>query len=227
MSTPSIIIVEDEQAIRDMLAYILQANGFAISSFSEAQSAFKYLQINKPDLILLDWMLPNLSGLQFIKKLKAKNHTAHIPIIILTAKADEEQKILGLETGADDYITKPFSPKELVTRIKTVLRRGALKTPENIINIGDLHIDLNQYQVKIKNELLDLSPNSFRLLQFFVTHQRHAFSRAEILNQVWGVNNFNDERSVDVEVRRLRKALGSCGYYIKTIRSVGYLFDVI
>lgn len=227
MSTPSIVIVEDEQAIRDMLTYILQANGFAISSFFDAQSAFKYLQTNKPDLILLDWMLSNLSGLQFIKKLKTKNHTAHIPIIMLTAKADEEQKILGLESGADDYITKPFSPKELVTRIKTVLRRGVLKTPENIINIGDLHVDLNQHQIKIKNEVLNLSPNSFRLLQFFITHKQRAFSRAEILSQVWGVNNFNDERSVDVEVKRLRKALGSCGCYIKTVRGVGYLFDVI
>ncbi len=226
MKAISILIIEDEIAIRDMLRYALEAAGFTVQEAGNASEAEQKIAQQIPDLILLDWMLPTISGIEFIKQLKRKPLIKDIPIIMLTAKAEEENKIKGLETGVDDYITKPFSPRELIARIKTVLRRSPLVTPEGIIQIGDLCLDTNTHQVTIKKQAIELAPIEYKLLYFFVTHQDRVYNREQLLDQVWGGENYIDERTVDVQIRRLRSRLKPHGYEtrIKTIRGAGYQF---
>ncbi|OGT31912.1 MAG: hypothetical protein A3E87_02675 [Gammaproteobacteria bacterium RIFCSPHIGHO2_12_FULL_35_23] len=223
---PVILVIEDEAAIRTLLKFSLLAEHFEPILYEDVKPAFEYLKTNSPQLILLDWMLPSMSGIEFIQKLKQQAKTKHIPIIMLTAKAEEINKIKGLETGADDYITKPFSPRELITRIKTVLRRGILISPDNLIILGELNIDLNKQRVTVKQQVITLTPNSFKLLKFLVTHPHRVYSREELLNQVWGYHKENNERSVDAEIKRLRKALGSASKLIQTVRNSGYQFNL-
>lgn len=221
-----ILIVEDETAIRDLIKFALEPAGFELLEAENSKIAEQHLSQNNPALILLDWMLPGMSGIDFIKQLKQNVKTRDIPIIMLTAKAEESNKIKGLETGADDYITKPFSPRELIARIKTVLRRGLLATPEGIIQIQDLCLNTLTRQLTIKDKLLKLPPIEYRLLHFFITHQNRVYSREQLLDHIWGNEIYIDERTVDVQIRRLRRRLKPYNYdqYIQTARGAGYQF---
>lgn len=222
----SILIVEDEPDIRQMLRFSLEAGGFAVSEAECGQQLQHQLAKQIPDLILLDWMLPQVSGIKLAKQLKQDELTKDVPIIMLTAKAEEENKIKGLETGADDYITKPFSPRELLARIKTVLRRGPLISPQGVIKVESLTVDVSAHQVSINDNAIDLSPIEYRLLYFFVTHQGRVYTREQLLNHVWGGETYIDERTVDVQILRLRKILSKhdCSPLIHTVHGVGYKF---
>ncbi len=221
---PLILMVEDEAAIRDMLRFSLSSAGFSVADAASAKEALCFLKNQQPSLILVDWMLPEQSGVEFIKGLKKNKDFRNIPIIMLTARAEEENKIKGLEVGADDYMTKPFSPKELIARIKTVLRRGVLYTPGNVLCLGPLKLDAEKHELTINDDLIDLTAMEFKLLEFFLTHQNKTYSRDRLMSKVWGYNAYIDERTVDVQVRRLRNKLKSyaCDHLIKTIRGLGY-----
>lgn len=227
MKRKIILIVEDEEAIRDIIRFALTPAGFDILEARDVAVAEKILINHIPDIILLDWMLPDVSGIEFSNRLKRHSHTKHIPIIMLTAKAEEENKIKGLESGADDYVTKPFSPRELIARINTVLRRGLLVDTDGMIKIEKLSVDVNSHQVKIEDNLLVLTAIEYKLLYFFVTHPNRIYTREQLLNHVWGLNTDINERTVDVQVKRLRKQLKKydCEHYIKTVRGSGYQFS--
>ncbi|WP_257285883.1 phosphate regulon transcriptional regulator PhoB [Endozoicomonas sp. SESOKO1] len=226
MSGKTILIVDDEAPIREMVAMALEMAGYQCLEAADAKQAHSLVVDNRPDLILLDWMLPDISGIELARRLKRDQLTAEIPIIMLTAKGEEDHKIQGLETGADDYITKPFSPRELAARLKAVLRRTqGMDEPSSIVVKG-LELDPVSHRVSIDGSPAEMGPTEYRLLQFFLTHQERAYSRGQLLDQVWGGNVYVEERTVDVHIRRLRKALGS-GYenYIQTVRGTGYRFS--
>lgn len=222
----TLLIVEDEPDIRDMLRFSLENAGFEVLEAETTKQSDLLIAKQVPDLILLDWMLPQVSGIKYAKQLKQQELTQAIPIIMLTAKAEEENKIKGLETGADDYITKPFSPKELIARIRAVLRRGTLISPDGIIKVGKLTINTDAHQVSVDDAIVDLSPIEYRLIHFFATHQERVFSREQLLNHVWGGEKYIDERTVDVQILRLRKSLtkAGCDPLIHTVHGVGYQF---
>jgi two-component system phosphate regulon response regulator PhoB len=224
MKLIQLLIIEDETPIRDMIKFALNPMGFELIEASDSKEALVKLSLETPGLILLDWMLPGLSGIEFAKQLKKNPHTQNIPIIMLTAKAEEENKIKGLEIGADDYITKPFSPRELAARIKTVLRRGPLIQSDGMMQVDKLAINVNTNEVYIDNNLLVLTTNEYKLLYFFLTHQERIYSREQLLDQIWGKAQDINDRSVDVQVRRLRSRLEpyGCDKYIKTVRGYGY-----
>lgn len=221
-----ILIIEDEITIRDMLRFALEPSGFEIMEAGSAKEAEHLMAKNIPQLILLDWMLPGLSGVDFAKKLKGKATTQNIPIIMLTAKAEETNKIKGLETGADDYITKPFSPRELIARVRTVLRRGPLVSPDDLISVRGLQLNIQSHQLTINHEVIELTPIEYRLLHFFITHPNRVYNREQLLDHIWGGEKYIDERTVDVQIRRLRDRLKPYGYHvhIKTVRGSGYQF---
>jgi two-component system phosphate regulon response regulator PhoB len=220
-----ILLVEDEASIRAMIRFALPRD-FEISEAATVNQAHQQIKNQIPDLILLDWMLPDKSGIDFIKELKKDVLTRDIPIIMLTAKAEEANKVRGLTTGADDYIIKPFSPRELIARIKTVLRRGPLATPEDLIHIKNLCIDTKTNEASIANKPLKLTALEYRLLHFFATHQGRVYSRNQLIDYIWGGTADIDERTVDAQVKRLRKklALHGCADWIKTVHGVGYKF---
>lgn len=222
-----ILIIEDEAAIREMLGYTLVKNGFDFDEAGDADSAETSILNNPPDLILLDWMLPGTSGVDFARRLRARPETKNIPIIMLTAKSEEPDKIRALETGADDYVTKPFSTRELIARIKAVLRRSSQEKKGELIKVEGLTLDPDTYRVTANEETVEISPTEFRLLHFFITHPERVYSRTQLLDQVWGQNVYVEERTVDVHIRRLRQTLSSYGYdrFIQTVRSVGYRFS--
>lgn len=222
----NILIIEDESAIRDMIRFALTPAGFNTAEAGNVAEAEQQLSQQLPHLILLDWMLPGMSGIEFAKKLKRDAVTQNIPIIMLTARAEEENKVKGLEVGADDYITKPFSPLELIARVKTVLRRGPLISLEGIIQLNPLSLNVNAQTLHINSELINLSPIEYKLLHFFMTHQDRTYSRDQLLDYVWGRNHYIDERTVDVQIRRLRSRLKpfACDHYLKTMRGSGYQF---
>lgn len=226
MFAKSILTIEDENAIRDMIRFAMTPAGFTIIEASNINEAKQQIVLKLPDLILLDWMLPGMSGIEFAKKLKHDVMTQNIPIIMLTARAEEANKIKGLETGADDYITKPFSPLELIARVKTVLRRGPLISTEDVVQLHALSLNVNTGLLAINGESINLSPIEYKLLHFFMTHQERTYSRGQLLDYVWGRANYIDERTVDVQIRRLRKRLQPHGYdsYLKTIHGTGYQF---
>ncbi len=224
MST-KILIIEDEYAIREMLSFVIQQEGFepiAVSNYNEAQNVFLE---EIPTLILLDWMLPGASGIQIAKKLKQSDATKEIPIIMLTARSEEDDKIQGLEVGADDYITKPFSPKELMARVKAVLRRTQPTATDDAIEILGLRLDPVTHRVTIDSKEAHLGPMEFKLLHFFMTHQERVYSRDQLLDNVWGTNTYVEDRTVDVHIRRLRKALSSHDKLVQTVRGSGYRFS--
>lgn len=225
--TAKILIVEDELAIQEMLSFVLEQHGFCVSVADDFYSVLENINEPYPDLILLDWMLPGGNGIQIAKKIKQNKLTQQIPIIMLTAKGEEEDKIKGLETGADDYVTKPFSPKELVARIKAVLRRVAPMRLQETININGLVLDPLSHRVSICDKPLDIGPTEFKLLHFFMTHPERVFSREQLLDNVWGMNVYVEDRTVDVHIRRLRKAVDINGYdkLIQTVRGSGYRFS--
>lgn len=222
-----ILIVEDEGAIRDMLGYALMKAGFLCEEAADTEAARSTLKAERPDLILLDWMLPGMSGIDYARRLKSAPETRDIPIIMLTAKGEEADKVRGLETGADDYITKPFSTRELVARVRAVLRRYVKAETGALIEINGLRLDPETYRVTANGQDIEISPTEFKLLRFFIGHPERVYSRSRLLDQVWGENVYVEERTVDVHIRRLRKTLEPFGFqrYIQTVRSVGYRFS--
>lgn len=226
MSGRTILVVDDEAPIREMIAAALEMAGYNCLEAADVLSAHSIIVDQKPDLILLDWMLPNTSGIELARRLKKDTLTAEIPIIMLTAKGEEDHKIQGLEAGADDYITKPFSPRELVARLKAVLRRTTPIGVDHPIEVRGLRLDPSSHRVTVDGKNVDMGPTEFRLLQFFMTHAERAYTRSQLLDQVWGGNVYVDERTVDVHIRRLRKALGEeHSRMIQTVRGTGYRFS--
>lgn len=226
MKKISVLIIEDETAIRDMIRFSLPSKDFDVFESENITEAIRSIADHVPNIVILDWMLPGKSGLEFIQWIKEQDLLKEIPIIMLTAKAEEENKIKGLEAGADDYITKPFSTGELIARIKTILRRGPMVTTSGLIQVKDLCINVNTHQVTIGAEKLVLSPVEYKLLYFFMTHPNRLYSRDHLITLVWGGNVYIDERTVDVQIRRLRARLKPFGYhsFIKTVRGAGYQF---
>ncbi|MCE9678102.1 phosphate regulon transcriptional regulator PhoB [Shewanella sp. AS1] len=225
--TARILIVEDELAIREMVAFVLEQHGFTTTTAEDFDSALDMLSEPYPDLVLLDWMFPGGSGIQLAKKLRQDEYTRHIPVIMLTARGEEEDKVKGLEVGADDYITKPFSPKELVARIKAVMRRSAPTALEEPIDVQGLVLDPVSHRVTVGEQVLDMGPTEFRLLHFFMTHPERVYSREQLLDNVWGTNVYVEDRTVDVHIRRLRKAIEPSNHdrLIQTVRGAGYRFS--
>ena len=227
MPKHTILIVDDEVAIRDMLCIALEAADFNVLQAENAQQAHGTIVDSRPDLVLLDWMMPGTTGLELLRRLKRDDLTAKLPIIMLTAKADEDYKIAGLDAGADDYLAKPFSPRELISRVKAILRRIGREDLQEPIVIGELIFDPIGHRVSIAGQPIALGPTEYRLLQFFLTHQERVYSRGQILDYVWGGNVYLDERTVDVHIRRLRKAISVAGHenYVQTVRGAGYRFS--
>ena len=227
MKEHTLLIVEDEPAIREMLAFSLEQAGFHLLMAESAQQARHRLADVRPDLIVLDWMMPEESGVEFAKYLKVDESTGDIPIIMLTARGEEEDKIRGLEAGADDYVTKPFSPRELIARIKAVLRRVSPGASEENIEFNGLIMDNQAHRVSINGQSVDVGPTEFRLLNFLMSHPERVYSRSQLLDRVWGNNVYVEERTVDVHIRRLRKVLEQTRHdrYIQTVRGVGYRFS--
>lgn len=227
MTARTILIVDDEAAIRDMLRVALEMADYECLEASNAQDAHGLIIDQRPDLVLLDWMMPGTSGLELTRRLKQDDVTAKIPIILLTAKGEEDNKIQGLEVGADDYITKPFSPRELVARLKAVLRRTDPLAGAEPIRVRDLRLDPDSHRVTIHDENIELGPTEYRLLEFFLTHQDRVYTRSQLLDHVWGGNVYVEERTVDVHIRRLRKALSIDNHeqMVQTVRGTGYRFS--
>ena len=225
-ASKKVLIVDDEAPIREMIAVALEMAGYECIEADSANEAHAVIVDDKPDMVLLDWMMPGLSGIDFARRLRKDETTADIPIIMLTAKGDEDNKIKGLEAGVDDYITKPFSPRELVARLKAVLRRATPKGIEEPVTVDELTLDPVSHRVTSDLQPIELGPTEFRLLQFFMTHQDRAYSRSQLLDMVWGGNVYVEERTVDVHIRRLRKALGDRhDYLVQTVRGTGYRFS--
>jgi two-component system, OmpR family, phosphate regulon response regulator PhoB len=223
----TILVVEDEPAIAELLSVNLGFAGYKVVQAADAETAEGMIDRELPALILLDWMLPGMSGVQLARRLRGQDRTRDIPIIMLTARTDETDKVEGLETGADDYITKPFSPKELMARIKAVLRRRAPQLTRDIVESGGLRLDPATHRLWGDGRPLELGPTEFRLLHFFMTHPERVHSRAQLLDQVWGDHVFVEERTVDVHIRRLRKSLELTGHdhLIETVRGSGYRYS--
>jgi len=228
VNTVTILIVEDEDDIRDMIASALTLAHYRVLEAPDGQEGFSKAIDLKPDLILIDWMMPVVNGLELLRRLRRDERTREIPVIMLSAKAEIDNKTQGLDSGADDYLTKPFSPKELIARIKAVLRRHEGKQDTNaVLTIKMLVLDASSHVVSINGQTINLGPTEFKLLQFFMRHPDKVYSREQLLDQVWGNAVYIDERTVDVHIRRLRKALSIEGHeaLIQTIRGSGYRFS--
>ena len=224
-----ILLVEDEAAIRQMLIFALQQHGFEVLEAQNTQVASEMITANEFDLLILDWMLPGISGVELCRRMKKDAGLKHIPIIMLTARAEEDDKIQGLNAGADDYLTKPFSPRELIARINAVLRRvSSNKIAANILEYGGLVLDENSHRVSSNQIPVQMGPTEFKLLQFLMAHPDRVFSRAQLLDNVWGSDVYVEERTVDVHIRRLRKALEESDHdqMIQTVRGAGYRFSL-
>lgn len=222
-----ILIVDDEPAIRELVRFTIERAGFRVTQAEDAVTAEVVIADKPPDLVLLDWMLPDSSGIDLAKRLRADENTRDIPIIMLTARSEEEDKVKGLKVGADDYITKPFSPRELVARVNAVLRRS--REPENDegLSVNGLKLDAAGHRVHAGGKTLQMGPTEFKLLHFFMRYPERVFSRAQLLDRVWGRNVYVEERTVDVHIRRLRRVLEPGGHdsLIQTVRGAGYRFS--
>jgi two-component system phosphate regulon response regulator PhoB len=227
MSGKNILIIEDEAAIREMVSFALSKAGFSLLEASDAAEAEAMMAEKLPDLILLDWMLPGMSGIELARRLKRDEYSRAVPIIMLTARSEEDDRVGGLEAGADDYITKPFSPRELVARIKAVLRRALPEGEAETLEANGLMLDAASHRVSVEGQSLDLGPTEYRLLKHFMSHAERVFSRGQLLDAVWGRNSFVEERTVDVHILRLRKVLGQYGRdsLVQTVRGAGYRFS--
>jgi two-component system, OmpR family, phosphate regulon response regulator PhoB len=227
MSAKQILVVEDERPIREMIAFGLRRAGFEVREAADARSGRAEVANKLPDLLLVDWMLPDTSGLEFTRALKRDRETRELPIIMLTARAEEGDKVAGLEGGADDYITKPFSPRELLARINAVLRRTTAVEGAERIDIEGLVLDQSSQRVTSGEKTVALGPTEYRMLAFFMTHAERVYTREQLLDRVWGGNVYVEERTIDVHIRRLRKALEEFGYdrLIQTVRGSGYRFS--
>lgn len=222
-----ILVVEDEAPIREMLCFVLEQKGYQPIEAEDYDDALEKICEPYPELILMDWMLPGGSGINLIKHLKRDELTRQIPVVMLTARGEEEDKVRGLEVGADDYITKPFSPKELMARLKAVMRRVSPTSLDDVIDVQGLKLDPVSHRVTTNDEPLDMGPTEFKMLHFFMTHQERVYSREQLLNNVWGTNVYVEDRTVDVHIRRLRKALEAGGHakMVQTVRGAGYRFS--
>ena len=222
----SVLVVDGESAIREMIRFALGKSDMSVKCAASAKEALEKLAEHVPDIILLDWMMPNLSGPELTRRLRKDAMLSNIPIIMLTARISEDDKVTGLNAGADDYIVKPFSPRELVARINAVLRRSEPGGSDGKISTGLISMDTLSRQVFLDEKPTHIGPTEYRLLEFFMTHENRAFSRSQLLDHVWGTNVFLEERTVDVHIRRLRKILGTAklDHYIQTVRSHGYRF---
>jgi two-component system phosphate regulon response regulator PhoB len=222
-----VLIVDDEPAIRDMLAFALQRVGMTTRTAEDAEHALHAIADKRPDIVLLDWMMPGISGLDLARRLRREDFTRDLPIIMLTARAAEDDRVHGLDCGVDDYLIKPFSPRELIARVKALLRRTSHTDAEGCITSGDIILDGESHQVKVKGQLVSMGPTEYRLLEFFMSHVGKAYNRTQLLDHVWGTNVYVEERTVDVHIRRLRIALGQyhVAHYIQTIRGHGYRFS--
>jgi two-component system phosphate regulon response regulator PhoB len=227
MNSKTILVVDDEPAIRDMISTALDVAGYDCLQAENAQQAHGMIIDEQPDLVLLDWMMPGTSGIELIRRLQRDDLTKNVPVIMLTAKTAEDNMVQGLESGADDFITKPFSSRALIARINAVLRRAEAELPQEPIQIDRLLFDPISHRVTIDNQPITMGPTEFRLLSFFLTHQERVYSRDQILDHVWGGNVYMDERTVDVHIRRLRKAISLEGHdrFIQTVRGAGYRFS--
>ncbi|MBK5942420.1 phosphate regulon transcriptional regulator PhoB [Halorhodospira halophila] len=222
-----ILVVEDDSAVREMLITSLERQGFDVIPVVDAMQASEQLRERPPDLILLDWMLPQVSGVEWARGLKEDEQTRGIPIILLTARGEEEDKVRGFDSGVDDYVTKPFSPRELAARVKAVLRRTAPATTDAPLEAAGLRLDPVSHRVTGHGQSLELGPTEYRLLRFFMAHPDRVFTRTQLLDQVWGTNVYVEERTVDVHIRRLRKILAATGHdaLVQTVRGAGYRFS--
>ena len=228
MPGKQILVVEDERPIRDMVAFGLRRAGFEVREAEDCRSARAQLADKLPDLVLVDWMLPDMSGLELTRQLKRDRATRELPIILLTARAAEADKVSGLEGGADDYVTKPFSPRELAARINAVLRRSAPVCGEERVELGGLTLDQAGHRILVGEQAIALGPTEYRMLEFFMTHPERVYSREQMLDRVWGGNVYVEERTIDVHIRRLRKVLEPFGFdrYVQTVRGSGYRFSI-
>jgi len=226
LANDKILIVEDEQPIREMISFHLSRAGYDTLEAEDCRQARQLLADERPVLALVDWMLPDMSGLELTRMLKRERDHEDLAVIMLTARADEHDKVLGLDGGADDYITKPFSPRELIARIKAVLRRSGA-SGEEMTAAGDIVLDAAAHRVTVNGDAVHLGPTEYRLLQYLMTHADRVYSRNQLLDRVWGANVYVEERTVDVHVRRLRKALTTHGVqrHIQTVRGAGYRFS--
>jgi len=225
MDKTTILIVEDEPAIVELVSFTLRAAGWNTFAVNNTMDAWDFITRRTPQLVLLDWMLPDQSGLRFLAKIRSDRQFSELPIIMLTAKSMEEDKIAGLEHGSDDYITKPFSPRELTARIKALLRRKVPEHGQGVLSAGPIMLDPVSCSVLIDDQRIDIGHAEFKLLKFFMAHPERVFSRSQLLDKVWGDHVVIEERTVDVHVLRLRKVLKTSESLIKTVRSVGYMLS--
>ena len=229
MADRTVLIVDDEFAIRDMLRMALEISEFNCLEAENIQDAYQVIVDDRPDIVLLDWMLPGGSGLELLRRLKRNDATKDLPVIMLTAKTTEDNVIQGLDVGADDYITKPFAPRELIARIRALLRRSAGGVEASTLQVAELTLDSDSKRIFLAGDLVDVGPTEFRLLQFFMSHPERAYTRNQLLDQVWGANVYVEERTVDVHIRRLRKSLQTASHdysrLIQTVRGTGYRFS--
>ncbi len=228
MSAKKVLVVDDEASIREMLRLALEISDFECLEAADIHEAYRLITDESPDMVLLDWMLPGGSGIELLRRLKKEDATQALPVIMLTAKTHENNVVQGLEVGADDYITKPFAPKELIARMKAILRRSSSEQGAEM-RVGELVLEIDSRRVMLSQKALEMGPTEFKLLHFFMAHPERAYSRAQLLDRVWGVNVYVEERTVDVHIRRLRKALqaGDPIYadLIQTVRGTGYRFS--
>ena len=226
MTQKKILVVEDERSIRDMIAFNLGRAGYSVERAADGREARASIADGFPDVVLMDWMLPDISGLELTRQLKRDPDTKEIPIIMVTARAEEDDRVTGLDGGADDYIVKPFSPRELLARIRAALRRST-QAEDEVVRFGSLALDSASHEVKVGDIEIALGPTEYRLLEFFMLHPDRVYSRAQLLDRVWGGNVYVEERTVDVHIRRLRKALTPSGHdkMIRTVRGSGYRFS--
>jgi two-component system phosphate regulon response regulator PhoB len=226
ISQPRVLVVDDEAAIRDMIQFALQRAQMEVETAADAQEAFLRISESRPDIILMDWMMPGVSGVELTRRLRKDAYTEDIPIIMLTAKVTEDDKVTGLEAGTDDYVVKPFSPRELLARIRAVLRRASPADSQGLLIVGELTLDTVSRRILHDGQEIRMGPTELRLIEFFMAHQGRAYSRSQILDHVWGTNAYLEERTVDVHIRRLRQALEPSGTstYLQTVRGHGYRF---
>ncbi len=222
---PTILIVEDEPAIVELVTFALKGAGWAVDVANDTAGAWACLQQKRPQLMLLDWMLPDQSGIRLLSRIRSDRNFSTLPVIMLTAKGMEEDKVTGLEQGADDYMTKPFSPRELNARIKALIRRKAPEHSELLMSVGPLTVDPVSCRVSVNDQQIEIGHAEFKLLRFMIAHPERVFTRGQLLDKVWGDHAVLEERTVDVHVLRLRKALGEADRLVQTVRGVGYMLS--
>lgn len=229
MSAPKLLLVEDDLALAELLEYRFESEGYVVRSTSDGDEALMFAAEDTPDLVILDWMIEGVSGIEVCRQLRRNKETSHVPIIMLTAREAEDDRIRGLETGADDYVTKPFSPRELLARVAAVLRRVRPALAGETIEAGDMRLDPVAHRVERRGRELQVGPTEYRLIKFFMEHPRRVFSRSQLLDAVWGTGSEIEERTVDVHIRRLRKAISidNTRDPIRTVRSAGYALEPV